>query len=94
MNKELLGIALNKLVKAAMTIASEQAKLDEFDALRNARLEVYEVLDQLVQPCSACNGHGEVGGLRSDGYYSEICPYCKGDGTGQIAQLVQPKESK
>ena len=43
-------------------------------------------------PCMGCNGNGEVGGLRSDGYDSEICPYCKGGGTEQITQPVQSAE--
>ena len=48
-------------------------------------------ISQPVEPCTGCNGHGEVGGLSSDGYHSEICPYCKGDGTEQIASAKGPE---
>lgn len=51
---------------------------------RDAEREV--AIAQPEQPCQGCNGNGEVGGLRFDGYHSEICPFCKGDGTEKIAQ--------
>jgi hypothetical protein len=35
---------------------------------------------QVVQPCTGCSGRGEVGGLRPDGYHSDVCPFCHGDG--------------
>jgi hypothetical protein len=31
--------------------------------------------------CEGCNGRGEVGGLRADGYHNDTCPLCKGAGT-------------
>ena len=33
--------------------------------------------------CDGCNGNGEIGGLRQDGYHSEPCPFCGGSGTYQ-----------
>lgn len=35
---------------------------------------------RVAQECTGCDGRGEVGGLRADGYHSETCPFCKGSG--------------
>ena len=49
------------------------------EPLPHASLLPYEAPDAYEpQDCEACNGHGMVGGLRSDGYDGEICPACGG----------------
>ena len=49
------------------------------EPLPHASLLPYEIPDAYEpQDCKACNGHGMVGGLRSDGYDGEICPACGG----------------
>ena len=80
--REPAGPTLGAIVNAIQYLQSGFSRTD------------WEDVAQPVQPCRGCNGHGEVGGLRSDGYHSEMCPYCKGDGTEQIAQPVHPKETK
>ena len=52
------------------------------DYLRSAGV-IVSPLRKVVQPCTGCNGRGEVGGLRQDGYHSEMCPCCQGSGQEQ-----------
>ena len=37
-------------------------------------------MSEELKPFDGCNGHGEVGGLRPDGYHTEPCPFCNGTG--------------
>lgn len=44
--------------------------------------------------CSGCNGNGMVGGLRSDGYHSDECPFCKGSGIEALAATAAQGPAK
>ncbi len=57
---------------------------------RDAICDAFKDAQADAQKCTGCNGNGEVGGLRQDGYHSEECPFCKGSGKADLPPLTQP----
>lgn len=85
-----------KMIDATFNDPEELSRHPESHNKRNGRIyramlaAAPQPIAQAVQACTGCNGRGEVGGLRPDGYHSEVCPYCRGDGIERAYPVITP----
>lgn len=68
----------------------DPATLPEIQICTKSQTTAVQPAQAGAQKCSACNGNGEVGGPRQDGYHAEECPFCQGSGREDSKTITQP----